>query len=132
MLPVDLCMIYKKYVNELERRAAALFEREGIPFDYGVDYYVRNGKRTREVDFVLHYPIVAKMCSRKNIQYIEIKEGMNTHAKEQHSDLLTAGINTFIATRVVIEMWENVGLLVERLEPVYMPISIPVLALQQA
>lgn len=117
----------KKYVNELERRAAALFEREGIPFHYGVDYFVKNGRRTREVDFVLHYPVRAKMCRRASIQYIEIKRGMNTHAKEQHDDLLTAGIDTFIATEQTIEIWEEVGFLVERLE--WVPIRIPVSAL---
>ena len=122
----------KKYVNELERRTAAILEREGIPFDYGVDYYVRNGRRTREVDFVLHYPVRAKMCRRASIQYIEIKRGMNTHAKIQHDDLLTAGIDTFIATVQTIEMWEKVGFLAERLERVPMRTPVPALVFQRA
>ncbi|HZX01031.1 MAG TPA: hypothetical protein VFE87_01395 [Candidatus Paceibacterota bacterium] len=133
MLPALIFMSNcKKYVNELERRAAALFEREGIPFDYGVDYLVRNGRRTREVDFVLHYPVRAKMCLRESLQYIEIKQGMNAHAKIQHDDLLTAGIDTFIATAQTIEMWEKVGFLAERLERVPMRNPIPALAFQKA
>ena len=116
----------KKYVNELERRAAALFEREGIPFHYGVDYPVSPKGRTREVDFVLLHPVRAKMCSRKSIQYIEIKQGMNTHAKEQHNDLLNAGVDTYIATAQTIEMWEKVGFVLEKLAPV--PIRMPAFA----
>ena len=132
MLPALVCMMYKKYVNELERRAGALFEREKVPFDYGVDYFVRNGRRTREVDFVLHYPVKAKACSRNSIQYIEIKRGMNAHAKEQHNDLFRAGIDTFIATVQTVEIWEEFGFLVERLEWVPTRIPVPALALQQA
>lgn len=103
----------RKYASPLEERMAAVFEKEGIGYRYGVFFRVKNGDKQREVDFVLKTPVQPKRCDNEAVKYVEIKGRISHAAMKQHNELKDAGVETFIVTEELVDFYEKNGFLEE-------------------
>ena len=59
--------------------------------------------------FVLYYPASSQDVQKSKHTVYRDQAGMNTMPKYNTMTLLTAGIDTFIATVQTIEMWEKLA-----------------------
>lgn len=94
---------------------AAVFEKEGVRYRYGVFFRVKNGAKEREVDFVLKNPVKPKRCDNGSVKYIEIKGRIGSAARKQHNELKDTGVETFIVTEKLVEFYEKSGFLEENI-----------------
>ncbi len=106
----------RRYASPLEERMAAVFQKEGIRYEYSKFFLVKNGTKQREVDFVLKNSVKPKRCSNGSVKYIEIKSRISRAAMKQHNELKDAGVETFIVTGGLVDFYEENGFLEEDAE----------------
>lgn len=87
---------------------AEILDKNGIKYDYGVNFPVRNGKNHREVDFVLERPI-RLYGFEYPVKYIEIKGRMGSRGRRQRKELREAGIMTQVITRLNLSIFKKNG-----------------------
>ena len=108
----------KKYAHPLEKDFAEILQREGVTYEYGKLYKVRNGEGIREVDFVLKKETKTTL-SDELLKHLELKSGgKSAHTKQQQEDLAGAGIHTFIVDRQKVKFCKKFGFLDRKLVPV--------------
>ncbi|OIO49304.1 MAG: hypothetical protein AUJ39_01245 [Parcubacteria group bacterium CG1_02_42_13] len=103
----------RRYASPLEERMAAVFEKEGIRYEYSKFFLVKNGTKQREVDFVLKTPVMPKRCNNGPVKYIEMKGRITSAARKQHDELAGIGVVTFIITGKLVRFYEKNGFLEE-------------------
>lgn len=87
---------------------AGFLNKNNIKYAYGVNFPVRNGKNSREVDFVLVRPIRLE-CFPDPVKYIEIKGKMGSRGRRQRKELREAGIMTSIITKFNLSFFRKEG-----------------------
>lgn len=96
------------FASPYEERMAEILDRNGIKYAYGVNFPVRNGKNSREVDFVLVRPIRLEGFP-DTVKYIENKGKMNSRGRRQRKELREAGIKTQVITKFNLAFFKKYG-----------------------
>ena len=103
---------------------AKILDRNGIEYIPHVIFEVNgnngNGRKTREVDFVLK-EWIKPYWSSNPIRAIEVKGWLALSDWERRKELEAINISTFIATAPIIDFWDKEGFIeykIDEIQPI--------------